>query len=363
MATPPFGTLCFSGWGDDPFEFRNVNGGVVAPPASNPIAGSGCDGIVSLSNGRICVVGGNSPNFGTTGVGIFSTDFLTPTQFLTSPFPGVGISKDDSDNFYGVRSATRILYKYTAAGTQTVVTAAMAATSINAFTVNGAGTICYFVLTASRDTIRAWDLVGNVSLGVITTETGFQATGNNCLYSDTNGDLFVGWDRVAAGTGYVKRYNSTGVLQQTYTLPGTSQTPICITAGLTPRTFWVCYYNASSITSSGVTVIEFNILTGIQVQAPFDPEDGAFQFDASFAVLGFSEITYLWTKVSGPGTVVFADATALNSTVTFSAVGVYVLRLSATSSCQTMTDDVTITVLGGETGNCVLPSADPVFSC
>jgi len=50
----------------------------------------------------------------------------------------------------------------------------------------------------------------------------------------------------------------------------------------------------------------------------------------------------------------FADPTALVTTVTFSAPGVYVLRLSANDSVSSTTDDVTVTV---DRGTCLAPSA------
>ena len=55
-------------------------------------------------------------------------------------------------------------------------------------------------------------------------------------------------------------------------------------------------------------------------------------------------ITSIWTKVSGPGTVTFADATALNTTATFSTDGTYVLRLTADDSEYTGSDTITIVV-------------------
>ena len=39
--------------------------------------------------------------------------------------------------------------------------------------------------------------------------------------------------------------------------------------------------------------------------------------------------TTVWSKVSGPGTVTFANATALATTATFSAAGGYILALTA----------------------------------
>src|SRR5205823_14824705 len=55
-------------------------------------------------------------------------------------------------------------------------------------------------------------------------------------------------------------------------------------------------------------------------------------------------LTYNWTKVSGPGTVTFADANAANTTVTFSVGGLYKLQLSANDSALTGTDTISITV-------------------
>ncbi|HEU4913475.1 MAG TPA: PKD domain-containing protein, partial [Actinomycetes bacterium] len=55
-------------------------------------------------------------------------------------------------------------------------------------------------------------------------------------------------------------------------------------------------------------------------------------------------LTASWSKVSGPGTVTFAAAGAPSTTATFSAAGTYVLRLTATDSATTASDDVTVTV-------------------
>ncbi len=57
-------------------------------------------------------------------------------------------------------------------------------------------------------------------------------------------------------------------------------------------------------------------------------------------------LTTTWSKVSGPGTVTFANANALQTTVNFSQAGVYVLSLTATDSQYPMVDEVTITVTG-----------------
>ena len=62
-------------------------------------------------------------------------------------------------------------------------------------------------------------------------------------------------------------------------------------------------------------------------------------------------LTTTWSVVSGPGTVTFTDAAAVDTTATFSTIGTYVLRLTADDSELTASDEVTMTVTGagGET--------------
>jgi len=57
-----------------------------------------------------------------------------------------------------------------------------------------------------------------------------------------------------------------------------------------------------------------------------------------------STLAATWAKVSGPGSVTFADSHAPVTSVTFSAPGVYTLRLSATDSALSASDDVTISL-------------------
>jgi hypothetical protein len=55
-------------------------------------------------------------------------------------------------------------------------------------------------------------------------------------------------------------------------------------------------------------------------------------------------VTVAWTQVSGPGTATFANANAASTSVTFSTSGTYVLRLTASDSALSSSDDVVITV-------------------
>jgi fibro-slime domain-containing protein/RHS repeat-associated protein len=57
-----------------------------------------------------------------------------------------------------------------------------------------------------------------------------------------------------------------------------------------------------------------------------------------------STLSYRWIKVSGPGTVAFADASSLATGACFSVGGAYVLRLTASDSGLAASDNITVTV-------------------
>jgi hypothetical protein len=61
-------------------------------------------------------------------------------------------------------------------------------------------------------------------------------------------------------------------------------------------------------------------------------------------------LTRSWTRVSGPGTVTFSAPTTATTNASFSATGTYVLRLTASDSALSTSDDVTVTV-GSGTGS------------
>src|SRR5262249_33242174 len=54
-------------------------------------------------------------------------------------------------------------------------------------------------------------------------------------------------------------------------------------------------------------------------------------------------LTTTWSKVSGPGTVTFGNATAVDTQASFSAAGTYVLQLAASDGSLTTRDSVQIT--------------------
>ena len=71
-----------------------------------------------------------------------------------------------------------------------------------------------------------------------------------------------------------------------------------------------------------------------------------------------SSLTYQWSKVSGPGNVTFSSPTALATNATFSDTGVYILRLTASDSELSGSDDVRITINGTNKAPTVNAGAD-----
>jgi hypothetical protein len=63
-------------------------------------------------------------------------------------------------------------------------------------------------------------------------------------------------------------------------------------------------------------------------------------------------LTVTWSKTSGPGTVTFSPANAAATTVSFSAAGTYVLRLSASDGALSAYDEVQVTVSSAGSGPC-----------
>ncbi len=74
------------------------------------------------------------------------------------------------------------------------------------------------------------------------------------------------------------------------------------------------------------------------------PDSASLNGSASDDGLPSSSLSTLWTQVSGPGTATFASNSSPSTSVSFSADGTYVLRLTADDTALTSSDDVTVTV-------------------
>ncbi len=70
---------------------------------------------------------------------------------------------------------------------------------------------------------------------------------------------------------------------------------------------------------------------------------GPYTLDGSATDADMDDLTYLWTKVSGPGAVTFEDDTDPVTDVSVDEEGVYVLRLTADDGTDSDSDDMTLT--------------------
>jgi hypothetical protein len=75
-----------------------------------------------------------------------------------------------------------------------------------------------------------------------------------------------------------------------------------------------------------------------------------------------STLTKTWTQVSGPGTVTFGNASALNSTANFSVAGTYTLRLTANDGQLSSSDDVVFTVIAAPVNQAPVVNAGPDYT-
>lgn len=75
---------------------------------------------------------------------------------------------------------------------------------------------------------------------------------------------------------------------------------------------------------------------------------GAVKLDGTVTDPEGAPMATTWIKVSGPGAMTFADGSAVDTTVTFTEVGTYVLRLTADDGSNTTLDEVTIIVTGSQ---------------
>lgn len=65
----------------------------------------------------------------------------------------------------------------------------------------------------------------------------------------------------------------------------------------------------------------------------------------SFSVVpAGTTVTLTWSKSSGPGTVMFSDATTLTTVATFSSAGTYIIKLTGTTGTLTSSGSTTVLV-------------------
>ena len=154
--------------------------------------------------------------------------------------------------------------------------------------------------------------------------------------------------RAPSASGTFVRQTLTPVTGSTWTDPAPPGTAVYqVRAVLREGTPGGTYFNTSQSAQAagggppGNTVPVVNAGPDLAITLPAAATlDGTVSDDG----LPSGTVTQVWTVDSGPGTVTFAGATAVDTTATFSLAGTYVLRLTATDSALSAFDTVTVTV-------------------
>jgi len=156
---------------------------------------------------------------------------------------------------------------------------------------------------------------------------------NGVLQGTTSRTTPVGTQASNAGTGYIGnaaaldrswdgRIDDVRIYNRLLSASEVQQISAGPPANLAPR---VNAGQAQTVPVNGLAVLEGAVLDDGQPATP-------------------GMVSTLWSQASGPGSVEFDDPTALNAAATFSAGGVYVLRLLADDGEVQVGDDVVITV-------------------
>lgn len=342
------GMLLFTGFGDSPAKALSPTG-VISPVILPQFGEGGCEGIIQMPSG----------NFVLTALLNSTSPFLCAAaydEFLAVIGGDIvsteGISKA-GNNFYALRRpGTSKIFKYDDSATKlTEFSLGVSLSGDHPIGITPNGLFAYY---GDSNTVKRRDLTLNSTVTLITGPTGFGFLTPLSILVLNNGDILVGWYKVSTD-GYIGHYDSSGNLKYNYALSGSISSPNVLTPALDQNSFWVSYYIDVGTDTTSVSQIE--LVTG-EVLNTFDPPDDGFEYDSPFCLYTVEPtgLTYLWTKVSGPGTVLFSDDTILDPEATFSAPGVYVLRLTATNGDISPSDDVQIMVID----ECTLP-IDPPF--
>ncbi|KAF0193568.1 MAG: PA14 domain-containing protein, partial [bacterium] len=151
------------------------------------------------------------------------------------------------------------------------------------------------------------------------------------------GQLSITWTRVD-GPGTVNFTNPNGaVTQASFAIAGTYRLRLTVSDSVLSTSDDVVIIangaaNQAPTVSAGVDKI-INL-----------PETITLIGTASDDGLPSGTLTVLWSKVSGSGAISFSNATNLATVVTFVTPGIYVLRLTATDSQLSSSDDVQVVV-------------------
>ena len=154
-------------------------------------------------------------------------------------------------------------------------------------------------------------------------------------------------DGLPLGSRLTARWSASGLGQATFADPTAPRTTVTFTI----PSFYDLFLAASDgiyTTTANASVDAFNLRPVVSAGPDLTitlPAAASLAGSATDDGLPFPPtLATTWSKLSGPGTVIFADATAPVTTATFSKPGTYVLRLTANDTAVSVSDDATIAV-------------------
>jgi uncharacterized repeat protein (TIGR03803 family) len=183
----------------------------------------------------------------------------------------------------------------------------------NTLAISGTG-ICVYLLSLTNATVAA--VASSNSFGI--------STGNGCAWSASTVAAWIHTSSSSAGNGNISyavdaNANSDG------------RTGTITTVGL-KFTVTQAGNAAPQVSIAAIPSITWPVAL-VNLQATVT-DDGS----------PYGTSTATWSKLSGPGTVVFGNPSAANTTATFSTNGTFVLRLTASDGALSASNDVTVIV-------------------
>jgi hypothetical protein len=229
--------------------------------------------------------------------------------------------------------------------------------------IDGPGNVT-FANTAAADTTATFSAAGTYVLrleagdGVLTASDDVTITVNQppnplpviTLFSPISGE--VGSEVVVTGLNFVDvaGVSFNGIAASEFAVDSATQLRATVPAGATSGPIRVTNAKGSGTSTQSFTVLTIEptneapsvVAGGDQVVTL--PNSAILTGTVSDDGLPNNHVTTTWRKIDGPGDVIFADASAVNTYVTFSVPGSYVLRLEANDDLLTAFDDVSIFV-------------------
>ena len=261
-------------------------------------------------------------------------------QAMTNTFPGTIILPGSASDDGLPTNGTLTVFWSKISGPGTVVFGNATATNSTAtFSTNGMYglrlTADDSMATNRSDVTVIENLPPAVNAGNNLLTNGLKATLNGSVNDDglPGGFLSMQWSQTG-GPGTIT-FGSASTTNTTVTVSQSGTYVLVLTAG------------DGAATNSSEVVVTFNLPPVVNAGP-----DQTVNFGTTVMLAGtvtddqmpYNILTNSWSELSGPGTVVFGDASATHTTATFSTNGVYVLKLTATDGASTNSSNVAVIV-------------------